>query len=726
MCESEGVTRVLHLISSNERRGAEVFATELADHLRGTGHDVRVMAIEPTTSDQRLDTEVAGPHRLSPRGIRAALAAARWSEVVVSFGSTSLITGSLVARATGRPFVYRNIGDPSVWGNARLAGLRVGAPLRSAAGLVALYPEARSNLIRMYGLDPARMRVIPRGVPSDRFGPSTPEQRRAARAELGLDPDRRWIGYVGALSPEKDPALAVEVLRLLPDDVGLVMAGGGALESQVRAAGADLGERFVMLGAVPDVRVVLAAIDALVLTSRTEGIPGAVIEAGLSGIPTVATAVGGVPHTIDDGHTGRLVDLDAPREFAEAVLDTLDHAATWGAAALDKCRSSYSMAAVGAAWTEVIADVARRPASRASVLQVTASSQRRGAEVFAHQLGAALERQGWSSAAVAVSGTHRPSSLPIQILGERRFRPLTLLRLLRRARRADVMVAHGSSSLLPVFIAATLTRRPFVYRVIGDPSYWGKVRLAGLRIGLPLRRAERVVALSDEARGWLLERYGLSPDRVVVHPNAVDVEAFPPPTAQRRSAARARLGLDDEQIVLGYVGSLSGEKRPDWAVRAVGRYPAATLLIAGEGPQQAEVEQLAFDEARDRVRFLGTLGDPSELFAAIDLLLLPSRTEGMPAVVIEAALSGVPTVATDVGAVACVLAELGVGAIVAADSFDDFADAVVAADLAPITPPEDAVRRRYGIERVAEQWSSTLAGAAAREPLHDEASTTQS
>src|SRR5438105_1224637 len=131
------MARVLHLISSNERRGAEVFACELADHLRGVGHDVRVMAVEPSGGTEVLDAEVAGRGRGDPRGFARALAAARWADVVVSFGSTSLITGAVVAKLARRPFVYRNIGDPAVWGAARFAGQRIGAPVRSAAAVVA-------------------------------------------------------------------------------------------------------------------------------------------------------------------------------------------------------------------------------------------------------------------------------------------------------------------------------------------------------------------------------------------------------------------------------------------------------------------------------------------------------------------------------------------------------------------------------------------------------------
>ena len=176
------MARVLHLISSNERRGAEVFAYELAQYLRGIGHEVRVLAVAPSSGPEVLDAEVAGRGRGDLRGFARSVSAARWSDVVVSFGSTSLITGALAAKIARRPFVYRNIGDPAVWGEARFAGLRIGAPVRSAAAVVALYPGAKATLIERYRLDTRRIRIIPRGVPAERFSPADDDAEAAARA----------------------------------------------------------------------------------------------------------------------------------------------------------------------------------------------------------------------------------------------------------------------------------------------------------------------------------------------------------------------------------------------------------------------------------------------------------------------------------------------------------------------------------------------------------------
>lgn len=700
------MARILHLIASDHRRGAETFAVELAEHHRRTGHEVRVLAVEGSGTHDALPIEVAGGHRFDPAGGLRIARAVRWSDLVVSFGSTSLIAGATAARIVGRPFVYRNIGDPSVWGAARLADLRIGAPVRTARRVVALYPDAARTLIRSYRLDPAAVRIIPRGVPADRYRPSNAGERRAALEALGLDPDRRWLAYVGSLSAEKDPLMAVEAMAHLPDDVGLLIAGGGPMTEEVRRVAQPLGERCRLLGVVGDVRPVYAACDVLVLPSRTEGIPGAAVEAGLCGLPVVSFAVGGVPSVIEHGVSGVLVDRRQSEDYAAGVSQALEQHRAMGDAARLHCEADFSMASVGAAWQRVIDELLDPPrAGSPKVLQVISSTERRGAEVFARQLGDELESGGAGVRTVALRPSTSGNELPVQVLGRGRFRPLAVLRLARWSRRRHVVVVHGGPGLWPATLAAALARRPLVYRSIGDPSYWGSVRFGQLRVGVPLRRADAVVALYPRARDTLIDRYRLDPDRVVVIPNAVPADAFSQRTEQRRLAARAALGLDTGPVV-GYVGALSVEKRPDWVVEVARRVPDLRVLLAGTGPLHDQLEEMARDLAPGRVTLLGGLTDPSALYDAVDVLAVPSRTEGMPANLIEAAMVGLRAVATDVGGVADALDALGNGTVVDAHDLDAFVDAVHAALDQPAPTASDTAS--FSMAVVSQRWAELL------------------
>ena len=112
------------------------------------------------------------------------------------------------------------------------------------------------------------------------------------------------------------------------------------------------------------------------------------------------------------------------------------------------------------------------------------------------------------------------------------------------------------------------------------------------------------------------------------------------------------------------MGSLTDEKQVGVAIAAVGRLPHAYLVVAGDGPERAALEAQAAAAAGSRVRFTGALADAGPVYAAADVIVLPSRTEGMPAVLIEAGLRQRAVVASRVGAVPDVVVDGETGVLV--------------------------------------------------------------
>ena len=356
------MSSTLHLISSTDRRGAQVFASQLAHELGGMPEHP-VVAIEPGTGAHPLHCAVLGERRWDPAGFVRLVAGARRCRVLLAHGSSALLHGAAAAAGAGRPFVYRNIGDPAAWGRVRAADVRIGAPLRRAAAVAALYPGARTHLVEAYSLDPERVVTIPNGVP---MVPAADDDERAdARHALGLVGSLGWVAFVGALSEEKGVLAAVRAVAADPD-LGLVVAGDGP----ERAAAEQLAEaeapgRVRFLGVTDRPRTVLAAADVVVLPSRTEGIPAVAIEAGLCGRPVVATAVGGLPEVVVDTATGRLVAEPAPEVLTPALREAIDHGPAWGAAGRARCLERFTIEQVARQWDEVLLAVAqdRRPAS---------------------------------------------------------------------------------------------------------------------------------------------------------------------------------------------------------------------------------------------------------------------------------------------------------------------------------------------------------------------------
>ena len=132
------------------------------------------------------------------------------------------------------------------------------------------------------------------------------------------------------------------------------------------------------------------------------------------------------------------------------------------------------------------------------------------------------------------------------------------------------------------------------------------------------------------------------------------------PVAHDRRAARASIGLrDDDQIAIVLVGRLTKVKRAERFVELARelapRLPSSRFVIVGDGPLRSELEAMA--QAVPNLTFAGWRADMSEVYAACDLIVLTSDNEGMPVVLIEAGMQGVPAVATDVGAVREVVAD---------------------------------------------------------------------
>jgi glycosyltransferase involved in cell wall biosynthesis len=173
--------------------------------------------------------------------------------------------------------------------------------------------------------------------------------------------------------------------------------------------------------------------------------------------------------------------------------------------------------------------------------------------------------------------------------------------------------------------------------------------------------AARVIAVADSLRDSLLA-LGAPPERVVTIRNGVDLDRFRP---VERAPVRERLGLHGPVVLC--VGNLLPVKDHALAIETVAGLPDVTLLIAGEGPERSRLEAFANTAGLGhRLRLLGNRSQAElvELYAAADVLLLPSRSEGMPNVVLEALACGLPVVATAVGGVPEVLPDPAAGRVV--------------------------------------------------------------
>lgn len=245
--------------------------------------------------------------------------------------------------------------------------------------------------------------------------------------------------------------------------------------------------------------------------------------------------------------------------------------------------------------------------------------------------------------------------VPVRVFAQRFNldpRPYRLLRALIAAERVDVIQTHGYKENVFGYFLARATAKPWICFMHGTTDENLKVRLYHKLDSYTVRAADRVLAVSHE----LVER--VLPAKFAEHVTVVDNAILPKAQLPTRFAVAQwkrqwRLNADP---IIGCIGRLSPEKGQDLLLAAAAqlrnRGYRFQLVLAGDGPNRLALTQQCKRLGLDAcVFFLGQQSDVDIVYAASDIVALPSRKEGMPNVVLEAMQHGVALVAMRVGAV---------------------------------------------------------------------------
>jgi len=194
-----------------------------------------------------------------------------------------------------------------------------------ATQLVAVTEPTRQAAIDE-GIQATRIGVIQNGV---QISNVSQEIKDRIRTELEIPLDGKCLISVGRLAPEKGHAVLIEAFSHIAagfPSMHLMLAGGGALMDELRSQAQARGfsDRIHFLGVRNNIPELLAASDLFILPSYSEGLPMALLEALAMGIPTVCTAVGGIPTVIQDSKTGRLVPPNDPVIMAKVIAELLN------------------------------------------------------------------------------------------------------------------------------------------------------------------------------------------------------------------------------------------------------------------------------------------------------------------------------------------------------------------------------------------------------------------
>jgi glycosyltransferase involved in cell wall biosynthesis len=367
--------RLLQVVPFPQRRGAEVFASDLNNWLEGKGHQVYTLYLYHYLQADALrphspHTSALAPYRSRLEKIPGFNPRLLWflghtvalfrPDIVQVNGGRALKYGALAKTLLRKDFalVYRSIGSPRFWEKgfvgkhlAQSATNKADAVVAVSDATLAEFGPSSSAQIRRRIHRGTELQALRRADPIERESLQTPS-------------DAKVLIYVGSLSFEKCPLRTISVFHQLLSEgyhAYLWILGDGPQleECRQRAAELQLTERIRFLGTVPEVGPYLKAADIHLLTSDTEGLPGCLVESAAVGVPCVAADVGGVQEIVLDGETGFVVthnDIDSYVRQARQLLDDPQLCSRFSRRAVEWAEN-FSMEAIGPQYLDLYRDL---------------------------------------------------------------------------------------------------------------------------------------------------------------------------------------------------------------------------------------------------------------------------------------------------------------------------------------------------------------------------------
>lgn len=245
--------------------------------------------------------------------------------------------------------------------------------VEAADAVIAVSSGMREDVLSVYpALDPSRVHVVKNGIDTDVWYPAPPERGASVLAELGVDPDRPMVAFVGRITRQKgvphliaaahrfDPEIQLVLCAGAPDTPEIAAEVSGAVQELAgKRSGVFWVQEFLPIGKI---REILSAATAFVCPSVYEPLGIVNLEAMACGTAVVASDVGGIPEVVDDGVTGTLVAYDAGdpagfeaglAEAVNAVVADPEKARRYGQAGRQRCIDEFSWAHIAEQTLEI-------------------------------------------------------------------------------------------------------------------------------------------------------------------------------------------------------------------------------------------------------------------------------------------------------------------------------------------------------------------------------------
>ena len=681
----------------------------LAEALRARGVSVEILGFAESLSRVKTNAGLWSVAQSVPAAWRLAQELARRTgpdDILYANTQKSWMMLAIIAWQLRRRIIW-HLHDVMSAGhfNRPLARVAVLLANRLAAAVI-VNSRATGEAFVELGGRPGLLRVVYNGIDPKRYAPMPRDERAALRSALGLPPDRLVVGLFGRITPWKGQHVLLEALRRLHGVYAIIV--GGVLfgehdylrKLETMASDPALAGRVKFLGFRDDVPALMQIADIVVHTSTApEPFGRVIVEAMLSRRPIIATALGGVPEIIDSGVDGLLIppaDSWALARAIETVAANMVLRRALTAAAYETARDRFSPTRVRRAVRAIVDEVGCHHAVRRSdgeadptkespstftpqrILLISHSAEASGAELSLVDIACSfgqsgrvclfrpgpivdlLRGRGVEVAVLNGAGRWFDVRRRPQIAAVVQALPSVVMlawRLSRLTKSVDIVCANSQKAWIVSALAGWLSGKPVVWHlrdIVSSPGFspW----LVRLSVWLANRRAARVL-VNSAATGQAFVQRGGKRDLVRVIHNGIDEAPFNV-LGDEHKVLRRRLGLRDEETVVGMFGRIAPWKGQHVLLQALERVTGVRALIVGEalfGEQEYRRELERFLERRglrERVSLLGYRDDVPVLMKAVDIVVHAStEPEPFGRVIVEAMFAERPVIAAGAGGV---------------------------------------------------------------------------
>ncbi len=574
---------------------------------------------------------------------------------VITYHFGSDIWGTLISRLAGITHIYSNRRDMGFWRNsAHVLAYRFVNPF--VKRIVVVSQSIKDMIIKTEGVNAAYIDVIHNGVDIPVISIDNTTQ---IKQDLGLGVQDFVIMHVANLKPVKGHEF---LLKAMKDIVGqhanakLILIGKDEMSGELKqlASSLNISSNVLFLGERRDVRKLLTIADLCVLPSLSEGMSNAILEYMSAAKAIVATDVGGNSELVKDTVNGLLVEAKNSDQLSRAIL-TLIHDGSlrerMGQESRRIAQDQFSLTAMIGKYQSVLLNY--------RVLHLISSGGFYGAERVIMNLVTA-QPSGYST----VGALNNQHNAHLEIIDEAKrlnittavfncsglidLKTVSAIRRYIKDNAIDIIHTHNYKADFYGFLVGA----PWVVTNHGWIKRGAKLQCYEALDAVLMQFARHVIAVSAKQRQQMISK-NIIADKITCIDNGIPVDQF---TAIDRLQSRQLFNISPDDTVIVMVGRLSEEKGHHIvckAMRAVKLvHPQVKCLIVGDGPLKGAIEEMIVQyELTGTVILTGIRQDMPQVYAASDILVNASFTEGLPMTILEAMASKVAVIATNVGAV---------------------------------------------------------------------------